>query len=176
MKENLENYIKKNRLKLDADEPDNDSIWEGIKSGMDKKRTILPYWFWKVAAIFIFIVSGTYFIVNETNQDKAAIVSLADVSDELGKQEAALKQLVNLKWEELQPLLPEQKTDIQFLLDELNELDEVYITYQQDLEDSGANEQIVTALLDYYQKKMRILNRILHEIQKQQNHENSISI
>jgi hypothetical protein len=81
-----------------------------------------------------------------------------------------------LKWEELQPLLPEQKTDIQFLLDELNELDEVYITYQQDLEDSGANEQIVTALLDYYQKKMRILNRILHEIQKQQNHENSISI
>ncbi|NQU52036.1 MAG: hypothetical protein HQ522_05810 [Bacteroidetes bacterium] len=176
MKENLEKYLKENRLKLDADKPDNDAIWEGIRNGMDKKQNVMPTLFWKVAAILIFIISGTYFNVNKTKQDKIVIVTLADVSKELGNQETELKQLVNLKWEEIKPLLPKEKNDIQFLLDELNELDEVYNTYQQDLGNSGADEQIVTALLDYYQKKIRILNRILHEIQKQQDHENTITL
>ena len=176
MKQNLEKYLKENRLKLDVDEPDKHSIWERIKGGIDKKNHILPNWFWKVAAIFIFIVSGTYFIINETKEDKVVLVTIADVSENFGKQEAELIHLVNLKWEEVQPLIPKNNNDLQFLLDELNELDEVYKTYQNDLGNSDANEQIITTLLDYYQKKIRILNRLLHEIQKQQNHENSISI
>lgn len=54
MQENLEKYLKKNRLRLDADKPDNDAIWEGIRNGMDKKKNIMPTIFWKVAAILIF--------------------------------------------------------------------------------------------------------------------------
>lgn len=176
MKQNLEKYLKENRLKLDIDEPDDNTIWERIKNGMDKKHFVLPGWFWKAAAIFLFIVSGTYFIMNETSEDKIVIVTLADISEDLGKQETKLIELVNIKWEQLKPLLSNENPDIQFLLDELNELDNVYNTYQKDLTDSGANEQIVAVLLDYYQKKIRILNRLLHEIKKQQSHENTISI
>lgn len=176
MQINLEKYLKENRLKLDSDEPDNDAIWEGIRSGMNKKQNILPTWFWKVAAIFIFLISGTYFIINETKEDKSNRISLADISTELGKQEAEFKQLVNLKWEEIEPLLNKGNTDIQFLLDELKGLDEVYNSYESDLGNTDANEEIINALLDYYQKKIRILNRILHEIQKQKSHEKTFSI
>lgn len=176
MKQNIEKYLKENRIKLDVEEPDHDSIWEGIRSGNDKKRNLLPAWFWKVAAVFIFLVSGTYFIINETKEEKTVIISLADISENLGKQENALKQLVNLKWEEVAPLLNEENTDIKFLLEELYELDTFYNSYEKDLGTTDANEEIITVLLDYYQKKIRILNRILHEIQKQQSHENTISI
>lgn len=176
MKKNIEKYLKENRLKLDVEEPDNDSVWEGIRAATDKKRNMLPGWFWKVAAIFIFLVSGTYFIINETKEGNKVIISLADISENLGNQESKLKQLVNLKWGEVEPLLNKGNTDIRFLLDELYELDTFYNSYQKDLGTTDANEEIITVLLDYYQKKIRILNRILHEIQKQQSHENTISI
>jgi len=176
MKQNIEKYLNENRTKLDVEEPDIDSVWEGIRAVKDKKRNILPVWFWKVAALFIFLVSGTYFMINETKEENKIIISLADISEELGKQESDLKQLVNLKWEEVAPLLNEENTDIKFLLEELNELDTFYNSYEKDLGTTDANEEIVTVLLDYYQKKIRILNRILHEIQKQQSHENTITI
>lgn len=176
MKQNIEKYLNENRLKLDIEEPDNDSVWEGIRAGTDKKQNMLPVWFWKVAAIFIFLVSGTYFIINETKEEKTVLISLADISNNLGKQESELKQLVSLKWKEVEPLLTQENTDINFLLEELNELDTFYNSYEEDLGKTDANEEIVSALLDYYQKKIRILNRILHEIKKQQSHENTISI
>lgn len=176
MKQDLEKYLKTNRFKLDAEQPDDDSIWEGIREGMNKKRNILPIWFWKVSAIFIFSVFIGYYTINKINENKRIVVTLADISDDLGKQEAELKHLVNLKWETVKPLLTTENQDIQFLLDEMKDLDEVYKTYQNDLKFSTANEEIITALLDYYQKKMRILNRILHEIQKQNNHEKAITL
>ncbi len=176
MKQELEKYLKTNRLRLDSDQPDEESVWEGIKSGLNKKQHVLPTWFWKVAAIFIFIVSATYFVVNETKDNTVVAITLADISDDLGNQEAELQHLVNLKWEEVKPLLPKEKTEIDFLLNEINELDKVYKSYQNDLSISDANEENIVALLDYYQKKMKILNRILHEIEKQKNHEKTIHL
>lgn len=176
MKQDLEKYLKENRLKLDADNPDDESIWAGIQGGMDKKKYTLPQWFWKVAAIFIFLVSATYFILNETQNKQVVVLTLADVSQELGSQENELKKMVDLKWEEVKPLLEDGSSDLQFLLDEMKSLDEIYETYQNDLAKIGPNEDIVNAMLDYYQKKIKILNRLLHEIQKQDSHENNISI
>jgi len=176
MKTNLEKYLKENRFRLDTDKPDNDVIWEGIRTGLDKKQNKFPDWFWKVAAILIFAVSTTYFVINETNKNQSKIVSLADISAELGKQEAELQGIVQVKWKEIEPLLTEENAQIHFLLDEIQDLDEVYKAYQTDLGISDAQEQIVTVLLDYYQKKIKILNRLLHEIQKQEKHENTITL
>ena len=176
MKQDLEKYLKKNRLKLDAERPEADVIWEGIRSGMDKKAKFSLSWLWKVAAIFIFIISATYFIINEIKTKQITIVSLADVSEDLGKQEAELKLIVDRKWEEIKPLLPKEKANLQFLLDELNELDKNYKTYEEDLSETGVNEYIITALLDYYEKKIKILSRLALEIEKQKNHETIITI
>ena len=106
MKQNLNKYLKENRLRLDADEPNEDLIWRGIEGGIDKKDNLLPHWFWKVAAIFLFVVSASYFIINETKEETNTLFSLADISEDLGKQEAELQQLVSLKWEEVKHLLP----------------------------------------------------------------------
>lgn len=176
MKQDLEKYLKENRLKLDVEEPEADLVWEGIRSGVNKKRQLIPNWFWKVAAILIFVMSGTYFVVNETSKDKMVVITLADISTELGEQEAELQQVVDLKWKQVEPLLPDSNLHLQFLLAEINELDTIYKTYQQDLGQTETNERIIRAMLDYYEKKIRILNRLQLEIEKQKDHENTITL
>ncbi len=172
MKKDLEKILQEKRLRLDVEEPEADLIWEGIRSGLHKKKA-MPEWFWKVAAIFIFAVSATYFIVNETSQKKVVIVSLSDISKDLGNQEQLLKQTVSLKWEEVENQLPSGNSEINFLLDELKELDCVYASYQQDLNQTLNNEPVIRAMLDNYEKKIKILNRLLMEIEKQKHYEMS---
>ena len=176
MKEDLEKYLKTKRLKLDVEEPEVDMIWEGVKHDLSSKKNGLPQWFWKVAAIFIFVVSASYFIINETGEKQVILVNLSDISEDLGTQEAQLQQLVSLKWNEVQNQLPEESKEFQFLLDELKSLDEVYATYQKDLNSTLNNEPVIRAMLDYYEKKIRILNRLLLEIEKEKYHDETITL
>jgi len=174
MKKTIEKYLKEKRLKLDIEEPEQDMIWEGIKNGLQQKKQGLPEWFWKVAALFIFAISVTYIALNDTSEKQIVIIELADISKDLGAQETELQRLVHVKWEKVQQQLPEENTELQFLLDELHELDEIYNTYQKDLNQTINNEPVIRAMLDYYEKKVKILNRLLLEIEKQKNHETSI--
>lgn len=175
MKQNLEKYLKEQRLRLDVENPEPDIVWEGIRNQLHQnKKQNLPQWFWKVAAIFLFVVSATYFVVNETSE-KQVVVQLSDISEDLGKQEASLQQVVNAKWEKVEQELPENNSEISFLLDELNNLDEIYATYQKDLNNTIDNEPVIHVILDYYQKKIKVLNRILLEIEKQKHNETNMN-
>jgi len=172
----LKKYLKENRLMLDVEQPDDDKIWKEISLRTQNENRLKNNWFWKIAAVFLFGVLITYVTVKETTKQPVIIVSLADVSKELGEKEAALKLVADKKWAEIGPLSAEDKTQFQFLLDELKELDKVYAEYEKDLTEIGGNEQIINALLDYYEKKIRILNRLSLEIQKQKNHEDNATI
>ena len=168
MKENLEKYLKEKRSALDVDLPEDDLIWQGIQKGMKKKRTLNSGLFWKVAAIFLFVVSTTYVVFNETN--KTSKSSLASISPELEKQEAELIETAKNKWQIIQAS-SDDLSQLQFLFEELDQLKNVYKSYETDLKEDGANEFIIRALLDYHTKKIRILDNILHEIEKQKSDE-----
>ena len=176
MQTELEKYLKEKRLLLDVDQPDEDSVWEGIKAGMEKKRKVIPLWLWRVAAVFLFAALTTYLVINESRQKQIVFVTLSDVSKELGEQEAQLQTIANQKWNEVQPMLINTNDEFRFLLDELEELEDIYHIYQQDLNEIGANEFIIHAMLDYHEKKIRILDRLLLEIQKQKDHEETITL
>ncbi len=178
MKMKLEEYLKEKRWKLDTEHPDEDAIWAGIERNMHtKKRFVLLSSFWKVAAVFLLAVLVTYVVVNKQRGKQHVIVlTLADISTDLGQEESQLKQMVNVKWEEVKLQLPDDTSNFKFLFDELTEMDEIYADYQKDLYKTGPNEQIIEAMLDYYQKKIKLLNRILMEIQKQKNHEKAIQL
>nr|WP_321487251.1 hypothetical protein [uncultured Draconibacterium sp.] len=176
MKQDLEKYLKEQRLKLDVEAPEPDIVWEGIRNQLHQnKKQSLPHWFWKVAAIFLFVVSATYFVVNETSEKQVMLVQLSDISKDLGQQEASLQQVVNTKWKKVEQELPEENSEIQFLLNELNNLDQIYATYQKDLNNTMDNEPVIHVMLDYYQKKIKVLNRILLEIEKQKHHETNMN-
>lgn len=172
----LKKYLKENKLRLDTEEPDDDRIWKEVNQRIRKESQGNKNWFWKVAAVFLFGVLITYVTIKETEKEKVVIISLADISEELGEKEATLKLVADKKWAEIGPLSADEKTQFRFLLDELTELDKVYGEYEKDLKELGGNEQIINALLDYYEKKIRILNRLSLEIQKQKSHEDNVTI
>ncbi len=173
MKENLEKYLKKNRQNLDVDTPNEEMLWKEISLGIKNKKTGLPNWFWKAAAILLFVVSTTYVFYNETKDKKESQLILAHVSPELQKQEIEFIQVANNKWDQINASLPEHKTQLKFLFEELDGLEEVYESYQMDLNEIGANEFIIRAMLDYHSKKIRILDKILHEIEKNKRYESN---
>ena len=176
MKQGLEKYLKEKRFQLDVEQPDEMSVWEGIKTGMGRRQQMIPPWFWKAAAILLLLISTTYIVVNETSKSNNLPDSLTDVSEELGKQAAEFEQVAQQKWDEAKPYLSENREDFKFLLEELDELETIYATYSEELSIEGANEFIIRALLDYHEKKIKTLDRLLLEIQKQQNHEEQITL
>ena len=176
MKQDVEQYLKENRLKLDSEVPDDSKIWRGIQIELKTKKEFRNNGFWKIAAIFLLGIFVTYVVVKETTEEKVMVISLGDISPELGQKEAEFKRVVEQKWAEIKPLSEEEKKQFGFLLDELDELDKIYKSYENDLHSVGKNEQIINVLLDYYQKKLQLLNRLSLEIQKQKNHENKITI
>ena len=176
MKINLEKYLKEKRPQLDVEQPDETSVWEGIKAGMAEERKLLPEWFWKVAAIFLLGVLTTYVVVTETGTGKTNALPLSGISDELGSRENELQLIANKKWDEVKPLISKDNSRYEFLIQQLNELESIREVYEEDLKENGPNEYIIRALLDYHEKKIRILDRILLETQKQQNHEKQITL
>jgi hypothetical protein len=55
--------------------------------------------------------------------------------------------------------------------EELENLEDMYREYKADFQQLGKNERLIMAMMDYYEKKMRILDRMLMEIQKQKDYE-----
>ena len=97
----LEKYLKEHKLRLDAENPDDDRIWKEVNHRIRKENQANKNWFWKFAAVFLFGVLITYVTVKETAKEKVVIISLADVSKELGEKEAALKLVADKKWAEI---------------------------------------------------------------------------
>jgi hypothetical protein len=176
MKTEIEKYLKENRLMLDADQPDDERIWSRISNEIKNDNQYQSGWFWKIATVFLLGVLISYVVLKETSKEQLVIVTLSDFSKESGQREAELKLIVDKKWEEITPLSEDEKSQFRFLFDELHELDKVYKTYEKDLSEIGGNEQIVNALLDYYEKKLKILNRLSLEIQKQKINENAVTL
>lgn len=173
MKQDLEKYLAEKRFQLDADQPDETLLWEGIRAGIGRQRRFTVNHLWKVAAIFLLGVLVTYIAI-DNSKSSYRYRSLADVSSELGRQEAELRQQADQKWDEVKPQLVSSNSQYQFLLDELKELNKIQKVYLSDLNELGANEEIIRVLLDYHEKKIKILDRLLLEIQKQKNHEKQI--
>ena len=172
MKQKLETYLEENRQRMDVDQHEEAMIWQHVQEKLSKKSTSRKMLFRKIAAAVFVLLSITYIIYNESKPPNVVIVGLSDISPELARQETEYKKMLIQKTNEIK-ISPSQKEQLQFLYNELHELDTIYNSYLDDLNQSGANEQIIRSLLDYYEKKIRVLDRILNETQKMKDHENN---
>nr|HPR33892.1 hypothetical protein [Prolixibacteraceae bacterium] len=68
---------------------------------------------------------------------------------------------------------PEDSVQVRMILEELDEYDHTYQQLCTDLNATPNDERVINALLTYYQTKLEILNRIVHEIESKQQKVNS---
>ncbi len=173
----IEKYILEQREALDrVESPRVDRIWQGIQqkqnpsvAGSGWHLQVGKFWKWSIAASLALLISlgiGLYW--NTTGG--AQQVDIASYYPELAKQEQAYRQMIAQKEAGLE-LSEQDKVVYREILAEMDQLDQLHRESLADVPQYVNNDRLVETLLRYYERKIRILERLSKEIEKQKNHE-----
>lgn len=165
----IEDYIKKKRKELDVERVDEEILWSGISSSIKKKKHFDFTIIWKIAASILVVIALTIIVKDQYfTQEKPALI-FVNIDPELAKKEAQYVDIINAYYKDFRKvnLNSELATDVS----QIEEIDKLINEYSKDLEHYGPNPTILNTLMDLYEKKIRIFDRMLNEIKKQKSHE-----
>lgn len=163
-RDKFEQFIHDNRDAFDSDVPEL-KAWGGIRQELDhrKHRRLL---LWRVVGVAAAVIGllfcgaalGGYLI----SPPPPAIVALNDAGAQYAAQEAAYQEEIQQKYQQL--VSYEQAGAVQ---QDLQRLDATIAELRKELHDapSGKAEEIMQHLLQNYQAKVYILERVLSRIQ-----------
>lgn len=162
----IDEIIKSKRDQLDVEQPPAD-LWENIRDewkSETKKSTMSA---WKVAASILLITSfGLLLYTRSLHQEIDQLASLGDISVEYKTIENQYQSEV----EALETSIPLQEIgqskDYEWLLEELKTLDQINQLYRADIGKVGNEDQLVQVLIDYYEKKIKLLKKLDLEISR----------
>ena len=152
MSDNLKKYIDENRSELDVFSFDLEAGLADLQQRLPKKERDLT-WIWKVAAavsLLITVCTVLFFTMDRgSNQYMAS---------EASETEKYYQSMVDAKL-----VLVKDRVDPQILM-ELEEMDRVFEELKSDLADDVDNEEVIAAMIDNYRLKLKILEKILEEL------------
>ncbi|MFC2096180.1 hypothetical protein ACFLQ3_00600 [Bacteroidota bacterium] len=169
---NIEEYIRKNRQQLDVENADEDYLWTGISHSINKRSKQGRFFTLKIAAAIILVIALSFITYQVTSLRSNQQLILAKIDPNLAKQEAQFQNQIKTYYQVLQ----KSNYDEDLLATSFNDLeyiDTLINKYSEDLSKYGPNPKLVNSLMDLYQKKIRMLNRMLNEIEKTQEYENN---
>jgi hypothetical protein len=167
---NLESYIKKNRSGLDVEKPDEEYLWTGISQSMSathKRKHILLLRSVAAASVLLILSLTVVFFLNRKDDQPLVFVNIDPM---LADQEVLFKNQITTYTKLIKQTtydasqLATSSREIQFI-------DDLIGYYTKDLKQNGSNPKLVSSLMDLYQKKIMLLERMLNEIEKSKNYE-----
>jgi len=174
MQDKLEQYLEKQCHLLDVEVPDDERIWKGISSEMDRHHRFRIR-ILRAAAVMLLIFSAgvtTLYILKLPHADNLDL-NLYQVSQEFTGEENLFRLTVQKKMEEVKHAVPESCINVE-MTDQLRQIDRQYETYLEDLRELGNQPRILRGILRCYEMKIRIIDKTLNEIGKKKGHEISI--
>jgi hypothetical protein len=174
----FEKYLKDKEAELArVEEPRREIIWESIQTGLQKSTQrsgwalqIGAYWRWSIAASLAILISlGIWFYQSDFN-GSAETMDLAQIYPELAEQEMQFKRLVAEKEAQLD-LNVLKENAFKDISEELKLLEEVHQQMKEDLPVAFSEGDMVNILMKYYERKIRILERLSREIEKRKHNE-----
>jgi hypothetical protein len=179
----LEKFVRENRQAFDT-ETAKDFIWEGIEAklneqaeskGITKVVSLRSriYRYAKVAAIGLVLLTiggflGSYWTVQ--NQEKQ--FSFGVINEEYQELETFYAAQVNLQLNRLRKYRLDES-----LMEDIEELDASFEELQKELKIQGVeadNEEIINAMIDNYQSKIEILERVLSRLERENKNQQSV--
>ena len=167
----IETHIRNIRPILDVEQPDEELIWMGITQSMKNhtKQKRIHYWKYAIlaAAMIVIAFAAGYHASRKSEQH----LIFAHLEPELVKQEAEFVNLINTYTRQIEV----ENFNLQTLSitpDDLKYIDKLIEAYSADLKQYGANPELITILLDLYEKKIMLLKNMLNEIKKEKEYEN----
>lgn len=175
----LEDFILENREELDRVEAiQKEAIWNRVAKALPNEATLEvvhkkenPWqisigrnWLMVAAGLALAIGVGFYWFNANPVEDNAK-VELAQFSPELAEEQARYIALVKAKEEELR--IDQLDREIfQEVFEELATWEQIFQEYLVDLPSYQAKEEVVHTLSKYYERKIRILERLSREMEK----------
>jgi hypothetical protein len=169
---NIEEYIRKNRQELDADKADEDFIWNKISGSLDKPKKSKRFFALKIAASIILVLGLSIITYQITTLRSNQKLILANIDPELAKQEAQFQNQIKNYYQVIQQTSYDEELFSANFKD-LEYIDTLINQYSKDLASNGPNPRLLNSLMDLYQKKIKLLDRMLNEIEKNKQHENN---
>lgn len=169
---NIEEYIRKNRNQMDVEHPDEDYLWTGISHSITKKKNHSRFLTLKIAAAVVVMVALSVITYQVTSLRSNQQLILANIDPDLAKQEAQFQHQIKTYYQVLQKT-DYDKDQLATSYKDLEYIDTLILKYSEDLNTYGPNPKLLNSLMDLYQKKIKLLDRMLNEIEKNKNYENT---
>lgn len=182
MKDELKIFTDQNRERFESYKLDLDDAWHGIEDRLnhleDKSYKIPWASILKIAAMFIVVttVAFGFYLNNQRIEMADNGIALHNISAELADTEAFYTSQISDRIELIKFSVGDIEPEVQ---QQLNMLDEEYGSLKADLKDNADSEEVINAMINNYRLKLAMLEKILEEIQDNDdntNHEEALEI
>jgi len=171
MQNKWEDFFEEKKHDIDMFAPDKDRIWRNVQNQLNTPVYSIGKLMLRVAVVLAIVFSVGILVRHELIMQQQ-LESLAAISDELAEKEQGYINKVNQKWTEYRALPASDNELNHILLDQLQLLDTIYQDGLKDIEEHGYNERAVLIMLDTYEKRLRIIERLIKENRKHERDEN----
>lgn len=169
MKDELKKFTDQNRDSFESYTLDLDEAWSGIDDKLNELESNAVKFPWKkilkIAAsiVVVMMLSIGYYMNTQRLEINNNGIALHNISSELADTEAFYADQIaeTIKLIELSAggFEPEIRSQIMIL-------DEDYMSLKDDLKDNADSEEVINAMIEYYRLKLAMLEKILDELQK----------
>jgi hypothetical protein len=168
--DNLEQFLKENRLRLDSEDIDAD-YWQAVEGSFRRLR-VKKLIRQTIVAASIVLVLGTsaFFIANRYDQHKevAQEAIFPQRFTELSKQETSYLQLISITTNQIndQRIPAEYQSLFSDFIRQLQIIDQQYELYKSEIKKHGYNEEMVQQVIYNYELKLSVLQMLHSEMNK----------
>jgi hypothetical protein len=155
MPDNLREYIEKHRDEMEVYPFDVDSGWEALSTKIHpvKKRNSLYLWRSIAATLLILLMASLGILYQQVNH---RVVYPMELIEAQYYYQTQIDQMMT----QVKGQAPQAEA-----FEDIARLDEAFEELKADLNDDVQNEEVVAAMIDNYRLKLKILERILEEIE-----------
>lgn len=169
----FEEQIQEQRSSLDSQEPRIDKMWASVEGGLSKrKKRPTLYWLTVAAAAAVLVV---FLLIPEEKSTvtlaEEALPGIEVFDEEAAKQESLLQDELDQKLSLLAGY-EVSGADLETFQNELDLLDQMDLEMRELLGKTQNQEKLLRKLLEHYEKKIRIIERMIQKLEKQKRNEN----
>lgn len=156
MRDSLKQHIESNSEDFEV-YPLESNDWNKIADKLDPPKMQYRNWLLGVAASLAVIFISSVLVLSSTHSSEP---------NEVAEMEGFYEEAINAKISLVKSQLGNHS-----ILEDLNAMDEAFAELKADLNDNVDNEEVVMAMMENYQLKLQILEKILNELEEEKGEE-----
>lgn len=163
MGDKLEKFINQHQGAFDAEEP-SEGLWDRIEKDLPQEKRESWWSYWKVAAM-LFLVSTIVLMADRIAGPNEEFSETTTLSAEFIEAEQFYGRLIAERKEQIAAYDLQGDLHREFL-DDINELDDLYLELKSTFEIKSGDQTLVDAMISNLQLRMRIMDRQIEILER----------